>query len=333
MDAARGRVVAAFAAHWSRIARSRKDIAKERAGYFFAGSRSARERLARDFYGREHARQMARLNDTEIRKLLSPWLEHALRYWLEEYDQIDDPSGDDFLAELPTAEYVSIVTLHHSGAVLMDRYPGERVLYDDLYERTLSGCSRGGVLRIYKSTGERFTPSESRSARAGIVRDLRAGIASAGDEDDWVFDTQSQGCWESANFKGEDRDRVVIVEASDFPNRSLGEEGVPWQTTPPKRQPAVVQRIDSFNSRGMRLVYGRGDCWPHRSFQMDVWADRESRLFYRFWSRSKGVKPESYKVEGLKPIPADPTKTDRFSELNVPETLRHAYDWWIASNV
>ena len=66
---------------------------------------------------------------------------------------------------------------------------------------------------------------------------------------------------------------------------------------------------------------------------MDVWADRESRLFYRFWSRSKGVEPESYKVEGLKPIPADPTKTDRFSELNVPETLRHAYDWWIACNV
>lgn len=213
-DAARGRVVAAFAAHWSRIARSRKDIAKERADHFFAGSRSAKERLARAFYGREHARQMARLNDTEIQELLSPWLEHALRYWLDWYDQIGDPAGDDFLAELPTAEYVSIVTRPHSGAVLIDRYPGERVLYDDLYERMLAGFSTGGVLRIYKSTGERFTPSESRSARAGIIRDLRAGIMSTGDEDDRILDTQSEGLWDVAGFEGEDRDRVVMIEAT-----------------------------------------------------------------------------------------------------------------------
>lgn len=214
LELARQRVVSAFATHWRKILRSRKDIAKERADFFFAGSASARERLARDFYGREHAQQMASLSTTEIRETLSPWLEHALQYWLDEYDHIGDPEGDDFLAELPTAEYVSIVCPHHTGSMLIDRYPGERVFYDDLYERMLSGCSSGGVLRIYKATGERFTPSESRSARAGITRDLRDGIASAGDDDPWVFNMQSQVYWKSAGFESEDLERVVIVEVN-----------------------------------------------------------------------------------------------------------------------
>ncbi|HVM48759.1 MAG TPA: hypothetical protein VMU04_12075 [Candidatus Acidoferrum sp.] len=226
LEGARRRVVAAFTAHWRRIVRSRKDIAKERTDFFFAGSPSARGRLAREFYGREHARQMASLTAADIRESLSPWLEHALRYWLDEDDDPGDPDGDAFLAELPTAEYVSIVTPHESfgGRTLIDRYPGERALYDDLFERMLSGFSRGGVLRIYKSTGERFTPSELRSARVGIMRDLRTGIASAGDEDSWVFNTQLQGAWESADFNGEDRDRVVIVEVNDYGDRLLGQK-------------------------------------------------------------------------------------------------------------
>ena len=223
VEAARRRVVAAFAAHWGRIVRSRKDIAKERADFFFAGSPSGRERLARGFYGREHARQMASLTATDIRESLSPWLEHALRYWFDEYDHIGDPDGDNFLAELPTAEYVSVVIAHESfaGRILINRYPGERALDDDLYERMLSGFSRGGVLRIYKSTGERFTPSESRSARSGIMRDLRTGIASAGDDDPWVFNTQLLGSWASVGFKGENSDRVVIVEVNDYGDRLL----------------------------------------------------------------------------------------------------------------
>lgn len=211
LELARERVIAAFATHWRKILRSRKDIAKERADFFFAGSASVQERIARNFYGRDHARQMASLSATEIIETLSPWLEHALRYWLDEYDHIGDRAGDAFLAELPTAEYVSIVSNHHTGSMLIDRYPGERVFYDDLYERMLSGYSSGGVLRIYKATGERFTPSESRSARAGIMRDLREGIASAGDEDPWVFNMQPQVYWQSAAFEGEDLECVVIV--------------------------------------------------------------------------------------------------------------------------
>ena len=236
LEAARRRVVAAFQHHWGKILRSRKDIAKEREDFFFAGSPTARARLARQFYGREHARQMASLTATEARESLSPWLEHAVRYWFDECAHIGDQEGDDFLAELPTAEYVGIVTAHESfaGRILIDRYPGERVPYDDLYERMLSGCSRGGVLRIYKSTGERFTSSESRSARAGIIRELHMGIADAGDEDPWVFTTQLQSSWQTAGFAGEDCDRFVICEVNDYGDDLLGQEA--------KRRPQVHLR-------------------------------------------------------------------------------------------
>lgn len=223
LELARARVIAAFAGHWSRALRSRKDITKERTDCFLAGSNSALERLARSFYGREHARQMASLNTMEIRETLGPWLEHALRYWLDNYSEIGDPAGDNFLAELPTAEYVTIVYSHHSCAgsrpedrVLIDRYPGERVVYDDLYERMLAGFSRGAVLRIYKATGERYTRAETRSVRAGIRRDLLSGIASAGGDEPWVFDMEAEGNWETEGFEGEDFERVVMVEVNDF---------------------------------------------------------------------------------------------------------------------
>lgn len=217
LELARERVIAAFAAHWRRIKRSRKDIAKERADCFLAGSASVRERMARRYYSREHAQMMASLSTTEIRETLSPWLEHALRYWLDDYNEIGNPEGDNFLAELPTAEYVSIVYPHSSfaGRMLIDRYPGERVLYDDLYERMLSGFSSGGVLRLYKATGERYTPSEARSARAGIRRDLLSGIASDGGDEPWVFDMEAEGTWETEGFEGEDFERVVMVEVND----------------------------------------------------------------------------------------------------------------------
>lgn len=121
LELARERVIAAFEAHWRRILRSRKDIAKERMHYFLAGSTSARERLSRSFYDREHVRQIAALNTTEIRETLGPWLAHAVRYWLDEHTEIGDLQGDDFLSELPTSEYVTIVHLHSSfaGGVLI----------------------------------------------------------------------------------------------------------------------------------------------------------------------------------------------------------------------
>ncbi len=78
------------------------------------------------------------------------------------------------------------------------------------------------MLRVYKSTGERFTPIEARSARAGIRRDLLDGIASADDDDPWVFNMNAEGNYPSADFAYEDFERmddfarVVIVEANNI---------------------------------------------------------------------------------------------------------------------
>ncbi len=216
---ARECVVTGFADHWRRVLRSRKDIAKERADCFFAGNPATQLRLARSFYGREHAHLMAKLSTAEIREMLSPWLEHALRHW-QEWDL-----ADSYLAKIATAEYVSIIdrSCHghiplpgFSGAPMVDRYPSNEVVYDDLYERLMSGFSCGGVLRIYKSTGERFTPFEARSARAGIRRDLLGGMASAGDDDPWDFNMNAEECWEISAFAGEDLNRVIVVEVNDF---------------------------------------------------------------------------------------------------------------------
>ena len=213
LEVARQRVITAFENHWRRNLRSRKKMVKERADCFFAGSTSDRERMAERFYGRDHVQQMASLNDTEICETLEPWLKHALRYWLDRYD---DDDGDDFLDELSTSEYVCIVHSHCLVDFLIDRYPNDRAGYDDLYERMLAGISRGGVVRVYKSTGERFTPSEVRSVRAGIRCDLLTGIAEAGDDDPWVINTVPDWGYGTEGFDDEDFERVVIVEVNDY---------------------------------------------------------------------------------------------------------------------
>jgi hypothetical protein len=193
-------VVAAFAAHWRRILRTGRDPAEEDPDFFLAGSDSARERLARSFYGREHARQMASLNEREISKTLAPWLDDAVRYSLDDESMMGDREAGRFLAGLPTGAYVMILHLWHCNGVMVYPYPSQEPVerhasfchYDDLYERTLGGCSRGGLVRMYKATGERFTRSEARSVRAGIKRELLDGIADAGDDDPWVFTMEAE---------------------------------------------------------------------------------------------------------------------------------------------
>lgn len=220
-ETAKEKLIEAFATHWSKISRSRKDIASERACHFLAGSENAQVRIARSFYGREHAKLLAKLSSAEIEDMLSPWLEHALIHYFECYEDTPLSNDYDILAELPIAEYVSIVHLHHRSSELhespmVDRYPGDRAAYDDLYERLLSGVSSGGVLRIYKSTGERFNPFEARSVRAGIRRELFWGIAHAGDDDPWVFNMDAEGDWESPGFEDEDYERVIVVEVNSY---------------------------------------------------------------------------------------------------------------------
>ena len=209
LNYARARVVKAFATHWRSILKKPGNIAENRADCFFAGSTAEQESLARTFYGRKHAEKMAGLNSNEIRDMLSPWLEHALKYWL------DGKSMENFfLKELPTGEYVTIINAYTSygSGVLIDRYPGKRAFYDDLYERLLGGSiSTGGIIRVYKSTGEAFTPTETRTSRVGIRNDLRDGINEAADEDPWIITMKPKG-GNIVHMDGEDLRCVVIAE-------------------------------------------------------------------------------------------------------------------------
>lgn len=107
---------------------------------------------------------------------------------------------------------------------------------------------------------------------------------------------------------------------------------VPWYARAPRAKAVTVRKFSSIDARGMQRICGRGDRWPHRSFNMDMWKSRDGRVFPRFWSRSKSVESVSYEVCGLKPVPPDPEALTRYSETNVPAQLRFKYDWWIAGN-
>ena len=102
-----------------------------------------------------------------------------------------------------------------------------------------------------------------------------------------------------------------------------------WDTDGPRGRKLKVEMADHFDARGMRCIYGRGDWFTRRSFHMDVWATKDGRILARFWAYTNDVDTESYEVFGLTPVPPDPTATNRFSELNVPELLRWEYDNWI----
>ncbi len=196
-------VVTAFLDHWKQL-RERlvagEDLAIARADRFLAGSPQARLRIARRFYSEEHAGRLAALAESEVRELLEPWLETAIDYWRQE--EVDRQDVFSRLRTCPTSEYLMVVE-RHAGGLLVDRYPGDDSFYDDVYERTAAGCSVGGIVRVFKSTGEAFTLGERRSAGAGLKREFAIGYADAGDDEPWVCSV-----WDT----DDDREVAVCIE-------------------------------------------------------------------------------------------------------------------------
>jgi hypothetical protein len=90
-----------------------------------------------------------------------------------------------------------------------------------------------------------------------------------------------------------------------------------------------VELIEPFNAQGLKLRYGRGDHFTRRVFNMDVWTNREGRMFARFWSRCIDVDTESYEVFG---VPLSSLGDGRVEEEFIPLKLRQAYANWIISN-
>ena len=106
---------------------------------------------------------------------------------------------------------------------------------------------------------------------------------------------------------------------------------ISWDTDPPPKSRIRIEYIRSFNARGMRRVFGRGDRFGRRAaFNMDVWRDRKGNLFARFWSRDAEVDDLSLAIHGIHTdsIPK-PSDGPVFSDAWLPQAFRNRYEQWI----
>ena len=103
---------------------------------------------------------------------------------------------------------------------------------------------------------------------------------------------------------------------------------VHWEQRIQSDSKITVEAIDDFNARGMHRVYGRGDQFKKWRLNLDVWRNREGKLFARFWSRSNEVDRESWEVTCLAG-----TDFPFGNERWVPQCLRDRYDSWVTLNV
>lgn len=107
--------------------------------------------------------------------------------------------------------------------------------------------------------------------------------------------------------------------------------GVYWEFEAPEAT-AIVDEHGHFDARGMRPVYGRGDhIGLGHTFNMNIWKDKQRRLFMRFWSRCSEIDWRSYEIKGLdvSSIP-DRDKEHGFEDWWLPKAVRTAYELWIA---
>jgi hypothetical protein len=111
------------------------------------------------------------------------------------------------------------------------------------------------------------------------------------------------------------------------------ERNVYWENKGPSGLSIKIELTDDFDARGKHRVYGRGDLFGRLVLNMDIWRDRNGRLFARFLSRSSEVDWYSYEIFGL---PEDIQLTQPGEALNekwAPECLRDEYDSWVVSEM
>jgi hypothetical protein len=108
---------------------------------------------------------------------------------------------------------------------------------------------------------------------------------------------------------------------------------VAWEELGLRGSHIKVNRIEHFNARGMRMVYGRGDHFGGgRTFHMDVWVTKDRCVMARFWSYHREVDWASFGVEGLSLTPPPRGAKREMDENWVPQSLRDEYDDWILEN-
>ena len=193
-----------------RAVRAGKDLASEHEGRFLAGSKKSRTRLARDFYSKAHLAKLVALTRAQVVDRLTPWLESAIDAALEW--ESDEPAKQRrFLTRLVRSQHVVRVEHHDGGSPIVDGHPNEEALYGDLYELSASGASVGGIIYLYKATGEPFAPVDRRITVNGMRREFYVNAASDGDAESWDF------TW-LADY---DDNRMIVVSVD--PRSGVGE--------------------------------------------------------------------------------------------------------------
>lgn len=113
-----------------------------------------------------------------------------------------------------------------------------------------------------------------------------------------------------------------------------GLHGLGWRSASPRTK-ADIEEIDHFDARGMRCVYGRGDHFgrPH-TYHMDIFLDRQGRLFMRWWARSKYIAWRSFEIKGVdtRKIRPDNLRSED-KDRWVPRAARDSYAEWIMENM
>ncbi|MEI6169114.1 MAG: hypothetical protein WCS52_18185 [bacterium] len=98
---------------------------------------------------------------------------------------------------------------------------------------------------------------------------------------------------------------------------------------------AIIAKVSTFNARGMRRIYCRGDRFGRGlSFNLDIWKTREGRVLMSCWTRCECIEDISFEIRGIPTgLLPENEKTALAQDDWVPESARIAYDRWIQDNL
>lgn len=141
------------------------------------------ERIAKDWYGRAHAREMASRTVQQWAEALRPMLDS---YVAEMLESADGRARGLFRAEAKGMDFVTypyFVRVVSGGEydAMIAPFPTDGI--DDVYEHTAAGASSGGIFGIWASTGE--CSADTSELVRGVFSDFRFGWRSDGHEDSW----------------------------------------------------------------------------------------------------------------------------------------------------
>ena len=107
---------------------------------------------------------------------------------------------------------------------------------------------------------------------------------------------------------------------------------ISWEYKPATLKVILEELDETFDARGMKSVYGRGDSFVNSgNFHMDVWQHKSGDLYARFWSHSNEVDRRHYLIKGMADCSFPKLSPD--NELWIPFELRTEYENWIKESV